>query len=184
MGVTAVMSVGDASSKPFCERRGARAGEIGRQMGADVYVSSGTANEAPRMSHEMLRRGVPGHRILIEDESDDTTANMRNSRNRLEFSGYDKPDRLIVVTSWFHALRVWVTAKLFFKDSEVSVRTARDADVPALGRAVGEALIFIPNVAIAFADSRGELNKENAAKLKNLFKGAKARSYGEQQASP
>lgn len=80
-----------------------------------------------------MKHGVPESDIMLEDRSQDTIENLRNSAPLIRELD---PDELIVVTSWYHLARVaWLAERLLpdVPRSFVSV-TTRDPPVRTILR--------------------------------------------------
>lgn len=84
---------------------------------AKAIVSGGQGpgehlSEAEAMKKYLMERGVASDKIVIEDQSTDTSENMRFSRKKLEELGVDASKASItLVTNDFHMLRSKMLAK-------------------------------------------------------------------------
>lgn len=93
---------------------------LARRTEGDRFVFSGryslydraehSTSEAETMRAYAVERGVLDSDIAIEDRSQDTIENLRNSAPMIREAA---PDELIVVTSWYHLSRVaWLAERL------------------------------------------------------------------------
>ena len=81
---------------------------------AKIIVSGGKGDnedisEAQCMAYELLRMGIPGNRILMEDASVSTSENLRFSRKIMDEEQLGS--NVMLVTDGFHELRAQMLAK-------------------------------------------------------------------------
>ena len=69
-------------------------------QGRDEVIS-----EAEAISRELIRRGVPKRRIVIEDKSKSTYENVYNSKEILDKRTEGREYRVAIVTNNFHVYR-------------------------------------------------------------------------------
>ena len=74
--------------------------------------SNEPVSEAKTMADFLIGSGVPPDRVLLEDRSDNTYENLRNSAKLLTEHGYNLSEtRVIVVSNGFHLARVRLLAR-------------------------------------------------------------------------
>ena len=106
------------------ERRVARAAELWHQAVVPVLLMTGggakTPVEAELVAGWARDRGVPDERLLLEKASSNTFENAELSRRLLEEKGrLEEHDRLLLVTSSWHMLRVHAICKHVFPEHEL-----------------------------------------------------------------
>ena len=100
-----------------------------------VVVSGGQGpneptSEARGMADYLMARGVPEGQILLEDQSRNTSQNLRYSLDLLERAEVDWEGKLLVVSNGFHLARVRMLARRFGM-GEVSTLAAPASDTGA-----------------------------------------------------
>lgn len=96
-------------------RRISRAYEMLVQYPEMIAVVSGgqgrneDISEAACMASELMRRGIPAERIVLEDKSTSTSENLRFSKALLEERGIS--GEILIVTDGFHERRAQLLAK-------------------------------------------------------------------------
>jgi len=84
--------------------------------------------EAQCMYDYLTARGVDGSRILIDDQSHNTSQNLKNAKVLIEKNGLD-PDNCLVVSNGFHLTRVRMLSHRYGMD--VSTLAAPSSHIPS-----------------------------------------------------
>lgn len=88
---------------------------LARHPRARVVVSGGrgrneTITEAEGMRRALVKKGVASSRIFLEEQASSTLENLRYSQEVIRATG-GAPERVVAITSDFHALRVRLLAR-------------------------------------------------------------------------
>jgi uncharacterized SAM-binding protein YcdF (DUF218 family) len=123
----------DGRPSTTLRRRVEAAESFGRRFTTPLFLPTGAvgrygASEASVMKDLLLRRGVPGERILLEETGTDTLSSVRAVRRLLIGRGEWAP--VYVATSRFHLARCMVLLRL----AGVPARAATPPPFPASPR--------------------------------------------------
>ncbi len=88
-----------------------------------IVVSGGQGSDEPMseaqcMYNYLIASGIDGDRILMEDQSHNTSQNLLNSKALLEQAGEDTTQETIIVSNGFHLFRVRMLAARYGMDAD------------------------------------------------------------------
>ena len=94
-------------------------------LGKEAKVR-GIASEAETMKKYLLNHGINNHDLILEDKSENTYENLRNSQKKIP----NKTSKVVIVTSDFHMSRALLIAKrLHLKATGISAHTSEVSTV-------------------------------------------------------